>query len=153
MGNTTHAADRVWDATGRADGQADGDGAQPRRRGVSPSGAHGYFAAMVVPSDRTPAAATCRAGVILDSRAAARKTCDARTVAQCDATGPVKRGAPDTPTREADEERARRKGRRGKGGGPGRQRVSEVGTCGRGGGCGASRRRRATRRAPLNWLK
>ena len=36
MGNTTHAADRVWDATGRADGQADGDGAQPRRRGVSP---------------------------------------------------------------------------------------------------------------------
>ena len=29
------AADRVWDATGRADGQADGDGAQPRRR-VSP---------------------------------------------------------------------------------------------------------------------
>ena len=36
VGNTTHAADRVWDATGRADGQADGDGAQPRRRGVSP---------------------------------------------------------------------------------------------------------------------
>ena len=62
------AADRVWDATGRADGQADGDDAQPRRRGVSPSGAHGHFAAMVVSSNRTPAAATCRAGVVLDPR-------------------------------------------------------------------------------------
>jgi len=33
--------------------------------------------------------------------------------------GPAKRGARDAPTREADEERARRKGRRGKGGGRG----------------------------------
>ena len=63
--------------------------------------------------------------------------------------GPAKRGARDAPTREADEERARRKGRRGKGGGRGA--TEGVG----GGDMGARRRvrgvaaRRATRRAPL----
>ena len=50
---------------------------------------------------------TCRAGVVLDSRAAARKTCKARTVAvaKCDATGPAKRGAGRT-----DQGDRRRKG-------------------------------------------
>ena len=63
--------------------------------------------------------------------------------------GPAKRGARDAPTREADEERARRKGRRGKGGGRGA--TEGVG----GGDMGARRRvrgvtaRRAKRGARL----
>ena len=73
-------------------------------------------------------------------------------MAQCNATGQpsVARGThrPGRPTRKG------RGGRAGEARGVavGRQRVSEVGTWGRGGGCRGVTARRATRLAPLNWL-